>query len=224
MSRRAIPAMRPPGTSRSRWPSWSGSWRRIGPPAVWRPAGGRLALLQARSASRIPDPTCCREGRYHHAPACCRTAGLGHQDHARPRSRAGSSARATASKKTLRASEQERSDVRQAREHWHTKRQPRMRQEPHRLVFLDETHTSTKMTRLRGRCPKGQRLYARAPFGHWLTQTFVAGLRYHGSDRPLGDRWADDPPYLRDLCGDPARPDLGQGGCGDPRQPAGAQE
>ena len=51
------------------------------------------------------------------------------------RSRAGSSARATASKKTLRASEQGRSDVRQAREHWHTKRQPRMQQEPHRLVF-----------------------------------------------------------------------------------------
>ncbi|WP_246777035.1 IS630 transposase-related protein [Microvirga sp. VF16] len=38
-------------------------------------------------------------------------------------------------KKTLRASEQGRCDVRQAREHWRTKRQPRMRQEPHRLVF-----------------------------------------------------------------------------------------
>jgi transposase len=65
-------------------------------------------------------------------------------------------------KKTLRASEQGRSDGRQAREHWRTKRQPRMRQEPHRLVCLDETGTS--LTRLRGRCPTGQRLYARAPF------------------------------------------------------------
>jgi len=55
-----------------------------------------------------------------------------------------------------------------------------MRQEPQRLVFPDETGTSTKMTRLRGRCPEGQRLYAKAPFGHWLTQTFVAGLRYSG--------------------------------------------
>jgi transposase len=36
--------------------------------------------------------------------------------------------------------------------------QSRMRQEPHRLFFLDETGTSTKMTRLRGRCPKEQRL------------------------------------------------------------------
>jgi hypothetical protein len=61
-------------------------------------------------------------------------------------------------RKTLRASEQGRSDVRQAREHWHTKRQSRIPQEQHRLVFLDEAGTSTKMTRLRGRCPKGQRL------------------------------------------------------------------
>src|ERR1700730_14180416 len=26
-------------------------------------------------------------------------------------------------------------------------------------------------------CPKGQRLRSKAPFGHWMTQTFVAGLR-----------------------------------------------
>jgi hypothetical protein len=56
-------------------------------------------------------------------------------------------------------------------------RQPRMRQEPHRLVFLDETSTTTKMTRLRGRAPRGGRLLADAPFGHWGSQTFVAGLR-----------------------------------------------
>src|ERR1700675_416123 len=52
-----------------------------------------------------------------------------------------------------------------------------MRLEPHRLVFLDETGTTTKMTRLRARCPKGQRLRYKAPFGHWMTQTFVASLR-----------------------------------------------
>jgi transposase len=60
-----------------------------------------------------------------------------------------------------------------------------MRLEPHRLVFLDETGTSTKMTRLRGRCPKGQRLYARAPFGQWKVQTFIAGLRSHGLIAPF---------------------------------------
>jgi len=46
-----------------------------------------------------------------------------------------------------------------------------MREEPDRLVFLDETATTTKMTRLRGRALRGQRLKARAPFGHWGTQT-----------------------------------------------------
>jgi len=54
---------------------------------------------------------------------------------------------------------------------------PKMQREPQRLVFLDETGTTTKMTRLRGRCPKGQRLLSKAPFGHWKTQTFIAGLR-----------------------------------------------
>jgi len=68
-----------------------------------------------------------------------------------------------------------------------------MRQEPHRLVFLDETGTSTKMTRLRGRCPRGQRLYASAPFGHWKTQTFVAGLRYSELSAP----WVIDGPMTR---------------------------
>ena len=52
-----------------------------------------------------------------------------------------------------------------------------MRLEPHRLVFIDETSVTTKMTRLRGRSERGQRLEADAPFGHWRTQTFIAGLR-----------------------------------------------
>ena len=53
------------------------------------------------------------------------------------------------------------------------------------------------MTRLRGRCPKGQRLRSKAPFGHWKTQTFVAGLRCHGLtapfvvDRPMNRRIFD---------------------------------
>src|SRR4030081_3516807 len=53
-----------------------------------------------------------------------------------PRSRAGSSATATASKKTLLASEQDRPDVRQAREEWTATREPRMRLEAHRLGFF----------------------------------------------------------------------------------------
>ena len=50
-------------------------------------------------------------------------------------------------------------------------------------MFIDET--ATKMTRLRGRCLKGQRLRSKAPFGHWKTQTFIAGLRCHGLTAPF---------------------------------------
>jgi transposase len=60
-----------------------------------------------------------------------------------------------------------------------------MRLEPHRLVFVDEAGTTTKMTRLRGRCLKGQRLRSKAPFGHWKTQTFIAGLRCDGLTAPF---------------------------------------
>lgn len=88
-------------------------------------------------------------------------------------------------KKTLLASEQDRPDVKKARQEWALKRQPRMRLEPHRLVFIDETGTTTKMTRLYGRCPKGRRLRSKAPFGHWKTQTFIAGLRCHGLTAPF---------------------------------------
>lgn len=79
-------------------------------------------------------------------------------------------------KKTLLASEAGREDVARARRTWRTGRQPRMRREPHRLVFVDETGTTTKMSRLRGRARRGERLRTRAPFGHWGTQTFVAAL------------------------------------------------
>ena len=69
------------------------------------------------------------------------------------------------------ASELGRADVKRRRRVWIDRRQPWMRLEPARLVFIDETAVTTKMTRLRSR--RGTRL--RAPFGH--TQTFIAGLR-----------------------------------------------
>lgn len=54
-----------------------------------------------------------------------------------------------------------------------------------RLVFIDETGTNTKMTRLRGRSQKGARLMAKAPFGHWKTETLIAGLRHDGLVAPF---------------------------------------
>jgi len=57
--------------------------------------------------------------------------------------------------------------------------------DPDRLVFIDETGASTKMTRLYGRAPHGQRVIASAPFGHWKTTTVVAALRGTGLTAPM---------------------------------------
>jgi transposase len=40
------------------------------------------------------------------------------------------------------------------------------------------------MTPSHGRARRGQRLIARAPFGHWKTSTFVAALRWDGITAP----------------------------------------
>lgn len=53
--------------------------------------------------------------------------------------------------------------------------QPKL--DPERLLFIDETGTSTDMARLRGRAPRGERLVGKVPYGHWKTTTFVAALR-----------------------------------------------
>jgi transposase len=53
-----------------------------------------------------------------------------------------------------------------------------MREEPHRLIFVDECGTKTNMTRARGRARPGERVRDHAPFRHAGTQTFIAGLRY----------------------------------------------
>ncbi len=47
-------------------------------------------------------------------------------------------------------------------------------------MFIDETWASTNMARRHGRAPKGERLRAGIPQGHWKTTTFVAGLRLTG--------------------------------------------
>jgi len=57
--------------------------------------------------------------------------------------------------------------------------------DPARLVFIDETGTSTNMARTRGRAKRGQRVIGRVPWGHWKILTFVAGLRQHGVTAPF---------------------------------------
>jgi len=54
-----------------------------------------------------------------------------------------------------------------------------------RLVFLDETATTTNMTRGYGRAPRGERCIGSVPHGHWQTTTFVAGLRVNALTAPM---------------------------------------
>ena len=85
-------------------------------------------------------------------------------------------------KKSLFASEQDRPDVARKRQRWKA-RQASI--DPSRLVFIDETWIKTNMTPLRGWGPKGRRLVAKAPHGHWKTLTFIAALRCDRLDAPL---------------------------------------
>lgn len=72
------------------------------------------------------------------------------------------------------ALEQARSDVAHRRQRW---RSWQGRLDPAKLVFIDETWIKTNMAPLRGWGPKGRRLRAFAPHGHWRTLTFLGALR-----------------------------------------------
>lgn len=54
-----------------------------------------------------------------------------------------------------------------------------------KLIFFDETWAKTNMTRQYGRSPRGTRLVGAAPYGHWKTTTFLAGLRHDRIVAPL---------------------------------------
>lgn len=82
------------------------------------------------------------------------------------------------------ATERGRADVVARRRDWFKNRQPVIAAAPARVVFIDETSVNTKMVRLRGRARDGQRLKGSAPFGHWVSQTFIAGLRCNGITAP----------------------------------------
>jgi transposase len=83
-------------------------------------------------------------------------------------------ARDCGSKKTLLALERARSDIARRRRRWQSWQ---AYLDPQRLVFIDETWIKTNMAPLRGWGPKGDRLRALTPHGHWRTLTFLGALR-----------------------------------------------
>jgi transposase len=78
--------------------------------------------------------------------------------------------------------EQDRPDILRRRRAWFA---GQLDLDPDTLVFIDETGLSTKMARLRGRAPRGERCRAGVPHGHWKTTTFAGALRLTGLTAPF---------------------------------------
>src|SRR5690606_35593531 len=85
-------------------------------------------------------------------------------------------------KKSAHALEQERPDILKRRRAWFDSQ---LDLDPAKLVFIDETGLSTKMARLRGRSPRGERCREGVPHGHWKTTTFTGALRLTGMTAPF---------------------------------------
>jgi hypothetical protein len=81
----------------------------------------------------------------------------------------------------VRASEQDRPDVAERREAWRRAQKDL----GGRLIFLDETWTTTAMTRRYAWADVGARAIGDAPNGHWKTTTFLAGLTCEGLMAPF---------------------------------------
>jgi transposase len=66
-----------------------------------------------------------------------------------------------------------------------------------RFVFIDESGAKTNMTRLRGRCKGGSRLYDSTPHAHWETTTMIAALGPNGPMAPMVIEGATDAAVFR---------------------------
>jgi transposase len=49
-----------------------------------------------------------------------------------------------------------------------------------KIVVIDESAANTKMTRLCGRCPAGERLVSKVPHGYWKVLTMIAAMTTRG--------------------------------------------
>src|SRR5262249_35589507 len=110
-------------------------------------------------------------------------------------------------KKSLCAAERHRKDVARARRRWI---QQQGFLDTTRLVFIDETAITTNMVRVRGRCPRGERLVSHVPQGERKTITFIAGLRHNKMTSPMVIERAMDGPaflsYIKECLGPTLKP------------------
>src|SRR5918998_1536216 len=82
-----------------------------------------------------------------------------------------------AKKKSRRAAEQDRPELKAERAAW---REEFAGVDPSRLVFVDESGASTAMDRTHGRAPSGVRVDGPVPHGHWKVVTLTAAVRLGG--------------------------------------------
>lgn len=67
------------------------------------------------------------------------------------------------------------------------------------------------MTRLRGRAPRGERLHAKAPHGHWKTTTMISSVRLDGSAQCMTIEGATDTLVFREYVKELLAPNLRRG-------------
>ena len=65
-------------------------------------------------------------------------------------------------------------------------------------MFIDETGAKTNMTRQRGRAMEGNRLFAKAPHGHWGTTTLISSVRLNGATAAMEIAGATDSEVFRE--------------------------
>jgi transposase len=82
-----------------------------------------------------------------------------------------------AEEKTLRAAEQDREDVAEARARW---RAELAGIDPARLIVVDETGIDTRMTRAYARAARGRRAPGKVPWGRWERLTVIGALALDG--------------------------------------------
>ena len=138
-----------------------------------RHASRLMRRVSSTSLSRGRTSRWRRSRRSSPGPACQR---------ALARSGASSTGTGSRAKKTAHAGERDRPDILTQRWEWF---EGQLDLDPDRLVFIGETWASTNMARTRGRSPRGERLRAAIPHGHWKTTIFVAALRNSGMVAPM---------------------------------------
>jgi transposase len=83
--------------------------------------------------------------------------------------------------------------------------------DPAKLIFLDESGAKTNLTRLCGRAPKGERVHASTPHGHWQTTTRMSSIRLDGSTACMALEGTTDTESFRAYVGQVLLPTLRPG-------------